>query len=273
MTLSAKTLATTPIMALPPEAGAIGAVRTHAYVNGLRQDISLKSGAARGVENGMTAMVRTTRQPSLDETVQMAKPTETSIRSEIGAQFPHIVMQIVERASTNAYGPYGLALGRASDNVHCLYMWQWIDENRLPQGSEFIGPASIRIRLCLPHTTFDAMALLADHLVVGRDATFRIAAAHPETVGRTDVIVEPLAEADSDAPAAKETTPHKRHLAKLTTRKRTENPDQEDHGTQSAALPVATTPILSSEHALPSDLPPQAYLGPKASPQQSNLPH
>ena len=46
-------------------------------------------------------------------------------------------------------------------------MWQWIDANRLPRDAGVMGPVSVRVRLCQTGTTFDALASLVDHLVIG----------------------------------------------------------------------------------------------------------
>ncbi len=42
------------------------------------------------------------------------RPTETGIRAELAAAFPGTAMQVVTRPAANAYGPYGLAVGRAA---------------------------------------------------------------------------------------------------------------------------------------------------------------
>ena len=163
---------------LPDEA--IASVRNHAYVNGLRQDILLKGGAARGTRNSITLLARTSRVETLDEQVPLYKPTETGIRSEIGGQFPRLTMQVVERESHNSYGPYGLALGRDGTDVRCAYMWQWIDANRLPADAGMTGPVSLRVRLCKAGTTFDAMAAEIDRLTISGAASMeRVASSEP----------------------------------------------------------------------------------------------
>lgn len=247
---------TQPIAALPEEAGAIASVRSHAYVNGFRQDILLKNNAVHAVPNSLTILARTSRQATLDEATPLFKPSEPTVRAELGKQFPHIGMQVVERPSSNAYGPYGLALGRGTGTVHCLYMWQWIDENRLPQDSGVSGPVSVRVRLCQANTTFDAMAALIDHLTIGHDATTRYALASNDGAG----IVAGPTEADPAKPAprrhVRRLAQHIKHVAVAQS-----DPDRNEprlvEPQPSAASPAVVTPLST-------DLPPQAYLGPGA---------
>lgn len=52
--------------------------------------------------------------PSDGSGAAMGKPTEGGIRAELEAAFPGIAMRVVERPSANAYGPYGLAIGRGA---------------------------------------------------------------------------------------------------------------------------------------------------------------
>ena len=261
--------------------GVVASVRTRAYTDGVRQDIALQGGAIRSITNGITVLIRTSRQPTLDESVPLVKPSESAIRSEIGAQFPHIPMQVVERQSSNTYGSYGLALGRAAKNVHCLYMWQWIDANRLPAEADLSGPASLRVRICRADITFDAMAAAMDQLVIGREA----ATSTPERVVSTDadriIVADPAAvvpDAETDATLAK-TRLRNHHAAKRKHAKTTRiAPDGgNDASTDEPRFMSSTTMTAGSRPQqqamapaappLAADLPPQAYLGPKAAQQ------
>lgn len=259
-----------PIASLPAAAGEIQAVRAHTYVDGLRQDIILRGGAVHGIQNSLTILARTDRRETLDERVPLFQPTEAAIRSEIGGQFPHIAMQVVERDSHNEYGPYGLALGRVGGDARCLYMWQWIDANRLPPDVGLVGPLSVRVRLCQAGTSFDAMAALVDHLTIG-------AAAAPDQGSVAAVQVAAPEAVDTPAPKAKRRVAAARH------RTRTAHHHDEERRTAAQApieapsgprfmAPTTPAPQQAAQQRsadlsatrLSSDLPPEAYLGPKA---------
>ena len=251
-----------PIAVLPGEQ--VASVKEHGYVNGLRQDILLKGGAMRGVQNSITILARTSRQETLDEQVPLVRPSEQQIRSEIGGAFPHLDMQIAERESSNAYGPYGLALGRAAGDLRCAYMWQWIDENRLPAEAALAGPMSIRARLCQAGVTFDAMAAEMDHLTVGGQAD--VAAIEP--IG----VIEAPAESPATVVALK---PRPRRVATQHVRRPRQVARHEAPVAEPAAfepgpryMGAAPAPVYQQAAAaqsvprLSGDLPAQAYLGP-----------
>lgn len=249
---SSSTTATTvpagAVASLPEDAGAVASVRGHGYVDGFRQDILLKGGALRGVENSITVLARTSSQATLDERVPLFKPTESAIRSEIGRAFPHVAMQVADRQSSNTYGSYGLALGRASDKVRCVYMWQWIDATSLPP--DVPGPMSIRVRLCKPDTTFDALAALLDRLTIQRDT----GAAQADA----SAIVDPPSE---DKPEPRRHIVHVKH--------RPHRLAAVHHDETVMTYPAPMTAAYAPPPAAPRsavDLPPQAFMGPGAHP-------
>ncbi len=90
------------------------------------------------------------------------KPTEAGIRAELAGAFPGVAMQVVTRPSANAYGPYGLAIGR-NGATRCLYAWQWIAEAPVLAGGA-PAPLSLRLRLCREDMTFEAMAAAVTQL-------------------------------------------------------------------------------------------------------------
>ncbi len=281
-----------PIATLPPEAGAVRDVRTRAYVDGYRQDVALAGSAHPTVHNGVTVLARTSAAPTLDERVPLTRPTEPGIRSEIGAQFPHLVMQVVERPSSNMYGPYGLALGRAGGDVRCLYAWQWIDANRMPAGAGVTGPLSLRVRLCQAGTSFDAMAALVDHLAIGaepdaRGPDERVAAGDPgmaapdrATHGAPRHRAHPararhrhasrLAHreevAPTDAAPVETASVEPRTVEPRTVEPRTVEPRTVEPRTMASTLGAPTAPVAAQPAPTPfaADLPPQALLGPRA---------
>ena len=181
-------------------------------------------------------------------------------------------MQVAERESNNAYGPYGIALGRSGADVRCAYMWQWIDQNRLPAEAGVTGPLSIRIRLCKTDTTFDAMAAEMDHLTIGGPASIeQVAANQPIHV------IEAPAQAHKSArvqrnPSRRIAMVHK-HRAVIARRDETPTPDTATDGPRymsPTTMGIRPAPIMPVAPAAPTvlsgDLPAQAYQGPTARP-------
>jgi len=105
------------------------------------------------------------------------KPTEAGIRAEMADAFPGIAMQVVTRPAANAYGPYGLAIGRNGAGARCLYAWQWIAAApALDAGQDGAAPMSLRVRLCRADITLEAMAAAVNQLrIVPRFAGHAVA--------------------------------------------------------------------------------------------------
>lgn len=267
------------IAALPVEAAAQGSVRSRDYVDGFRQDIALGGARVPMVSNGMTVLVRTDARDTLDERVPLQRPTEAAVRSEIGAAFPHIAMQVVDRERSNDYGPYGLALGRVGPDTRCLYMWQWIDSNRLPRDAGLVGPATVRVRLCRVGTSFDEMAGWVDHLVIGpqdASATSDAGLVLPVSEAQTAETTKP-----SPHRTARRRVAEHRHRRSTTVASRDVDPSDTVMAPAPApkgpryltsavapATPRATLPIVAAASAAPKfggDLPPEALAGPGGS--------
>ena len=257
-----------PIAVLPPEAGAVREIRVHPYVDGLRQDVALSGSAFAPVHNGIVVLARTSAEPTLDERVPLDRPTEAGIRSEIGAQFPHLAMQVVERPSSNGYGPYGLAIGRAGGDVRCLYAWQWIDANRMPPQAGLAGPVSLRVRLCQTGTSFDAMAALVDHLAIGGEPDAQVAAVEPAAI-----VAPPEAPRKIVHRRAHAAREHRAHPSQLAHRQQADPlaPTQAASSgprymTAASRVPAAAIAASPAPTPFAADLPPQALLGPKTAP-------
>ncbi len=269
--------------ALPADAGSYGVVRSQDYVDGFRQDIALTGARVPMVSNGMTVLLRTSARDSLDERVPLARPTEGAVRSEIGAAFPHIAMQVVDRERSNVYGPYGLALGRVGADTRCLYMWQWIDSNRLPRDAGLVGPMSVRVRLCRAGTSFDEMAAYADHLVIGPQEA-AVVAANDE--GRVLPIAgEPAGKEPAHLRAGRRHVAEHHHHRPTAVARRDDGSIYEPNDDIVAPAPIAAGPryltsgvsaptaarasapmvaAASAASKLGGDLPPEAFAGPSA---------
>jgi hypothetical protein len=153
---------------LSPEAGRIVRVSHRRSVEGIRQEIFYDQSAPGLEVSAIDLRIRTSNAAALDEPLRMAKPTEAGIRSELLSQFPKMTMQVVDHPRSNAYGPYGLAVGRWANGTRCIYAWQWIDnlKSNLSSGG---GPASVRVRLCRKDATLDQLASNVDRLQIDLD--------------------------------------------------------------------------------------------------------
>lgn len=158
---------------LPPEAGGVLRVRERHFRNGTRQEIIL-AGAVSG-ENLLDVSLRTSggdNAPRGD--LQIGKPSQRGIASEAQARFPGVKMHAVTRPMSNAFGPFGLAIGRRANGERCVFAWQWIDDlrsaangSRSPLASMLSGgaaPASVRVRMCRANMTLDEMASFMEGL-------------------------------------------------------------------------------------------------------------
>ena len=168
---------------LPPEAGRITRVSQKDTADGFRQEIIYGQPVPGLGESGIDLRVRTTTSTALEEPLLLTKPTEAGIRSELAAEFPGMTMQVVDGPRNNAYGPYGLAVGRWANGARCMYAWQWINKLRLNNFAEDGQPASVRVRLCHKNATLDQLASHVDRMQidVGRYERPRAAAGGNKT--------------------------------------------------------------------------------------------
>jgi hypothetical protein len=176
------------VMLLPIEAGAVTRIRERHYTNGSRQEIVMGWDAYSKAEDILEVSIETeAAQPGNRDQLQMGKPSERGIRSEILSRFPKTPMNIVTRPMQNAFGTFGLAIGKQANGARCIFAWQWIDDIRsvgqnrsgFAKMSSLISgrgaPASIRVRLCHNNTTVDQLAGYMEALQLGEpDALMRI---------------------------------------------------------------------------------------------------
>ncbi|SFV17529.1 hypothetical protein SAMN02799631_06772 [Methylobacterium sp. 174MFSha1.1] len=150
----------TPMVVLPAWIGRPVALRERDGAGGFEQAITLRPPGARNGRDDLI-LVSSPKEGALDAMLG-GKPTEAGIHAELAAAFPGTAMQVVTRPSANAYGPYGLAIGR-SGATRCLYAWQWIPEAPLLAGGA-PAPLSLRLRLCRDDVTVEAMAAAVTQL-------------------------------------------------------------------------------------------------------------
>ncbi len=167
------------LLLLPIEAGPVSRIRERHFPNGTRQEIVL-SGAPQG-ENVLDVSIRTNGSDQVGRgMLQIGRPSERGVRSEIVSRFPDVRMSIVTRPMRNALGDFGLAIGRHANGSRCVFAWQWIEDIReaSPHTSSFtkmgalFSPnttsVSIRIRLCRNEATVDDLAGLVEGMQLGQ---------------------------------------------------------------------------------------------------------
>jgi len=159
----------TTVALLPAWIGRPTSLRERDDADAFEQAITL-GGAPRGTAGDNVVLVGMRRlgggpgRQGDDGLGRLDKPTQEGIRAEMAAAFPGLAMQVVTRPAANAYGPYGLAIGRDPGGARCLYAWQWIAEPPALGPAEAVAPVSLRVRLCRADMTLEAMAAAVNQL-------------------------------------------------------------------------------------------------------------
>ncbi|MEM7565884.1 MAG: cellulose biosynthesis protein BcsN, partial [Pseudomonadota bacterium] len=117
------------------------AVQQSLEAENVTQTVLLVSEAATPGQNALDIVLR--------EGGRLERPSLRAITAEIAKAFPEHRLAIADRATSNRYGPYGLAYGRSS-GVGCGYAWQQVDGQERATG---ILPGrryrlDIRLRFC-----------------------------------------------------------------------------------------------------------------------------
>jgi hypothetical protein len=160
----------TAIVILPEGAGAVTAVREQNYSNGAGQQITLGAEGRNLGENRVDISVQTGPAQTLNG-VPIWKPSESGVKSEILNRMRGVQMSIVNRDFSNAYGPFGLAIGRMGENARCIFAWQYIADLKVKASRSSANPALVRIRLCQANTTVDELASYVQNMrIVAHDS-------------------------------------------------------------------------------------------------------
>ena len=287
----------TPVAAMPDWIGRPVRLHERDGADAFEQAIAL-SPSARGDAAGnliAVAMPRSGEASShVDPAAPMRRPTEAGIRGEIDAAFPGVAMQVVPRPGTNAYGTYGLAIGRGARGAKCLYAWQWIEDAPVVDGAAVAsGPVSLRVRLCRDDVTLEAMAAAVNQLRLvppGRGVPVATAAASPpvqrprsgvRSTPRPDVTAARRPDIETAAqrqPAARaavtsmtvgaSAVPGRRYLGvdgTADSRPSSYGAAPGGAGLRSVLAGPASGDVAPSSAAVTAQLPPEAYRGPSVS--------
>jgi len=140
---------------LPLRAGAPLEVIQSRAGNGIKQRIVLKGDALATGQNTVDVrmVVKKVWPKPRKEGIGTHGSSLGAIKAQMRRALPGIKMRMSNELNTNAYGPFGYALGRAPGNVRCLFGWQ----NVSGKGREPLGiftkasqrpELSVRVRIC-----------------------------------------------------------------------------------------------------------------------------
>jgi Cellulose biosynthesis protein BcsN len=171
------------VMLLPEEAGLVKEVKERHFRNGTRQEVFLDGGKSGAGDNVLEVSVQTAqpRSGNLGD-LQLYRPSEQGIRSEIIGRFRDVRMSLVTQPTANNFGPVGIAIGRHPGGASCIFAWQWIEDVRNATSSGGGGSgfaslgaslsgrtnhASIRVRLCSKTQSADQLVAHVQSLRMG----------------------------------------------------------------------------------------------------------
>lgn len=166
------------LASMPEPGGSQINMREKVYANGLKQEIVL-AGDKSGLGENILQVTLQSAPPTAGarDQVPLVPPSERGIKQEIVARYPQVDMQILTQPRRNGLGPFGLAIGKTSSGVRCIFAWQWIDDVRSPgSSSSTLGklgslgssgqPASIRVHMCRKDATVDDLAMAVEGLTL-----------------------------------------------------------------------------------------------------------
>ncbi len=236
---------------LPPEAATVAGVSRRSSDGGFSERIRLTTDT-RKPESHIDLAVR-----PADRT-----PSDAAIRAELTREFPDVPMQIAPTgAYQNAYGEFGLAIGRSGDALRCIYVWQYIDDVRQGgQSGRAATPASMRMKLCRTDMTVDQLADAASRIEITLPANVET---HKRSVAAVpSATVDPRpAERIVEAPARRVAAQPSEPIVKASA------PEGQRFLSASVAPTYAAASAVAPQTAKAtvaggSDLPPQAFAGP-----------
>jgi Cellulose biosynthesis protein BcsN len=143
---------------LPVDAGQAVQIKNQRFTDGFRQKIELVQAGDNRNRGRIVILAGNTKATGTMNLITMEKPTEAGIKAELAANFTGFPMRVVDRPHYNAFGPYGLAVGRSPAGANCLYAWQWIEAAPRVGPDEMPVQASLRLRLCRFDLDFEQIA-------------------------------------------------------------------------------------------------------------------
>lgn len=177
------------LAALPPEAGAVVSVVEQRKGEGeVKQTITL---AADPGARGDDRIEVTAREKSFLNAPRRIEAE--AVEEEMAEALPGVAMSISPRVVVAPTGPIGVATGRTTDGVGCLYAWSSaVNRSSSGRSTEFLGLSvssatkselEVRVRLCRRGWSEERLVALAEGLRIGNgrvvtDADVRPAAGY-----------------------------------------------------------------------------------------------
>ena len=175
-TLTEKRPVQEAFVVLPNTAGSVFDVTQSRHGNGVEQLIVYQGDELTSGENVAKVQMVTADKVfgKRSENLKVASTSARQIRSEMRRALPGVSMQISNRLHTNAYGPFGYALGKASGNIRCIYGWQNMkgqssDRWAILQGASAKPTLTMRVRVCRANTPQERLVDIMRHLRVEAD--------------------------------------------------------------------------------------------------------
>jgi hypothetical protein len=166
----------TPMAQLPAAAGEVVSILQSRVGGVLVQRVVLRGDPRTGGENQIVVRVDQNERRRGDVDGPVMKPTGSMIASELDENFAGIDMAISKTWNRNSFGPFGYAIGRAPNDVTCLYAWQFamgrpprvIDDSVAVMAASSMptAPTSVRARLCKSGMTEAQLVALVGDMVV-----------------------------------------------------------------------------------------------------------
>lgn len=166
------------LVRLPRDSGQLLHLSESRYGNGLEQTIFYKGDINTFGENKVVVRLLQNKvwpRPKKSD-LSLRPVTQRALAAEMGKALSGVRMQVSNVLHTNAYGPFGYALGRTAGNIHCIYGWQ----NLKGHGHEPWGlftkasnrpELSLRMRICRTGVTNKQLVNLMKRVRIEADPT------------------------------------------------------------------------------------------------------
>ena len=130
-TISEKRPPQEAFLLLPNGAGDVIDVTKRQYANGVEQLIVYTGDDVTLGQNVAKVKMRLNKVWPKPKGAKLgiSEPTRRTVAAEMRKVLSGVPMRISNELHTNAYGPFGYALGRAGDGVNCIYGWQHLRGN------------------------------------------------------------------------------------------------------------------------------------------------
>jgi hypothetical protein len=147
-------------VSLGPSAPPVLSIVEHPYENATRQTLRLATRGATPGENILRVDVIGIKNPGIsrDATLPDAPLEAAQLGLDAEEALPGVPLRTSLTYVQNRSGPFGYAVGKSAQGDECIYAWQRVatpDRDINPVNSR--NTLSVRLRLCEPHTSEQAL--------------------------------------------------------------------------------------------------------------------